>query len=79
MPFTAKPAPSSAEPVVCKQSFIGRLKGTEVKFAQGEVVAADHPAVKEWPSLFEAEKRTIREYPSTKVEQATAAPGEKRA
>jgi hypothetical protein len=42
-------------------------------------VAADHPAVKEWPALFEVEQRTIRVYPTTKVEQATAAPGEKRA
>lgn len=59
------------------ESFIGNLDGIEVEYQKGEVVGADDPAVKKMPSHFEpivVKGGAVR----GGVEQATAAPGEKR-
>ena len=61
-------------------SFLGALDGDAIEFHKGEVVDADDPALKLWPEHFEP--LVIREHLKTKgsrVEKATAAPGEKRA
>jgi hypothetical protein len=48
-------------------------------YQKGEIIEADHPSVKRWPDMFgpvvfrHPMKRT-----EERVEQATAAPGEKR-
>lgn len=59
-----------------RETFLGALPdGTPVEFYKGEVVDADDPAFKKWPHLFvPLVVRTFR----PEVEQATAAPGEKR-
>jgi hypothetical protein len=56
-----------------RESFIGNLKGAEVEYHKGEIVDANDPALKKWPQLFEPV--ALR---GGSVEQATAAPGEKR-
>ena len=48
--------------------------GEQVKVFQGQVFEDSHPAVKKWPSMF-GKREAIGHSP---VEQATAAPGEKR-
>ena len=60
-----------SDPFVVKQSFIGNLGGGDLHFRAGDLFAADHQAVKKWPHLFGPSQPV--------VEQATAAPGEKRA
>jgi hypothetical protein len=57
-------------------TIVGTLDGAEVEYHMGEVVEADDPAVKKWPSHFVP--LVVRAHRS-KVEQATASPGEKRA
>ncbi len=58
-----------ARSVVATASFLTDLDGEEHFIHAGEVLPATHPVVKARPELFEAE---------VPVEQATAAPGEKR-
>lgn len=53
-------------------SFIGLLNKQEVTYIAGEVVPADDPARRKWPQHFAP--LVVR----GQVEQATAAPGEKR-
>lgn len=60
--------------LVVKQSFVGSVDGVDVIFRAGDSVAATHPAVKKWPHMFG--ERTVTH--EAAVEQATAAPGEKR-
>ena len=55
-------------------SFVGKVGDDERVFREGEPIRASDPAVKKWPHLF-GEIRFMHD----KVEQATAAPGEKRA
>jgi hypothetical protein len=57
-----------------KDSFITSHKGAEVAYTKGELVPGDDPGYKRAPHLFEA--LTVRG--QAPVEQATAAPGEKR-
>jgi hypothetical protein len=61
-----------AESLVALQSFIGRVGKVEMVFRNGEVIAADHPAVKKWPQFF---GHIVQHH---EIEAATAAPGEKR-
>jgi hypothetical protein len=65
---------ASTETLVVKESFVGSLDGgkTDSMFREGEAISADHPAVKKWPEHFRAH-HLVHE-----VEQATAAPGERR-
>jgi hypothetical protein len=58
-----------------RESFIGTLDGEEAEYHKGEVVDADDPALRRWPSHFEP--LIVRRY-QRQIEQATAAPGEKR-
>lgn len=62
-------------------SFLGALHGDSVEYHKGEVVDSDDPALKLWPEHFQP--LVVREHllvkPQRHVEQATAAPGEKRA
>ncbi len=60
-----------------RESFIGSLKDVEVEYHKGEVVPADDPAVKKMPLHFEPLLVRGGEVRG-EVEQATAAPGEKR-
>jgi len=53
----------------------GSLDGEDVEIAKGTVVDAQDPALKKWPDSF-GPLVTRRNQPE--VEQATAAPGEKR-
>lgn len=65
---------TSAAPLVALQSFVGRIGDADVIFKAGDSVAANSPAVKKWPHLFGPTTRDSE----PKIEQATAAPGEKR-
>lgn len=69
---------ATAKPVfyTVADSFIGALDGDEVEYIRGEVVAADDPAVRKWPGYFIP--LVVRSHSRPEVEQATAAPGEKR-
>lgn len=59
--------------VVCTTSFVGSLRGVDVACRAGELLELDDPIVKNWPSFFQRPEATRRS-----IEQATAAPGEKR-
>ncbi len=64
---------------VVKDGFVGDYGKGSQPFPAGERFTADHPAVKKWPQLFRAEiSNGQAEQASEHVEQATAAPGEKR-
>jgi hypothetical protein len=58
-----------------RESFVGTSDGEPVEYYKGEVIAADDPALKRWPESFVP--LVVRGQPP-EVEQATAAPGEKR-
>ena len=59
-----------------RETFLGTLAdGTPVEFYRGEVVDEDDPARRRWPDHFIP--LVVRSQPG-RVEQATAAPGEKR-
>jgi len=62
-----------AESLIVLESFVGTVDGEERLFRIGDPVRASDPAVKKWPHLFGP---TNFNHPL--VEQATAAPGEKR-
>ncbi len=65
----------ASENLVVLESFVGSVDGKEDRvFRQGENIHANDPAVKKWPHLF-GEARFVHDKP---VEQATAAPGERR-
>ena len=40
------------EPVVALDTFDGGIDGDRFHFVQGDIMEADHPAVKKWPKLF---------------------------
>ena len=52
------------------------LAGDGFEYHAGEVVEVDDPAIKKWPQHFAP--LVVREDRKHTVEQATAAPGEKR-
>jgi hypothetical protein len=58
-----------------RESLVGTLDGEEVEYQKGEVVDADDPALRKWPGHFEP--LVLRQHRRS-IEQATAAPGEKR-
>jgi hypothetical protein len=65
-------ATAAAETLVVTDGFVANINGVDTAFRKGETIASDHPAVKKWPQFFG--KQDI----SQRIEQATAAPGEKR-
>lgn len=64
--------------VVAKESFIGEIKGVTFDIKAGDLFEDDHPAVAKWSSLFGPVALRFPVERKGKVEQATAAPGEKR-
>lgn len=67
-------AEKPAETLVALDSFTGCVSGEVRVFRQGEPIRSTDPAVRKWPHLFGPQ----RFYNEPRVEQATAAPGEKR-
>ena len=61
--------------VAAKTSFSGKVNGRDFDVQEGDLFAADDPIVHKWAELFKPAR--IRVSQAT-VEQATAAPGEKR-
>lgn len=73
MPESTQPAPI----LVVKESFVGELGGQPVTYRKGEAVHPDDPAIQKWPEHFEP-LTFVHPVKRGRVEQATAAPGEKR-
>lgn len=59
-----------------RESFIGSVGQGDIDFRAGELVPEDHPAVIRYPAMFEPIASRF-DRPAA-VEQATAAPGERR-
>lgn len=57
-----------------KEAFVTQFEGDQVSVAAGELVRAGHPILKRREDLFEP----VSDFGRFDVEQATAAPGEKR-
>lgn len=68
------PTKSPPDMLVVFESFIGSIDGAERVFRKGDLIRPTDPAVKKWPAYFESAEFTE----DRGVEQATAAPGEKR-
>jgi hypothetical protein len=62
----------ASDALIVRESFIGRVKDEERLFREGELIRANDPAVAKWPDKFGSPEFRHE------VEQATAAPGEKR-
>lgn len=60
-----------------RRNFVAILDGSTVTIASGQVVDEGDPILKGRAALFEEFVPKVRSYPG-QVEQATAAPGEKR-
>jgi len=63
-----------------RSSFVGEVGGETLYVSEGDLFEVDHPAVRKWPTMFVP---VTFPYPVKRVvepiiEQATAAPGEKR-
>lgn len=63
---------------VARQAFATQLDGVTVVIQPGQVVDAGDPILKGREALFDDFAPKIRTYPGQRIEQATAAPGEKR-
>lgn len=59
-----------------RDSLVGEVDGETLDIRKGDLFESSHPAVKKWPDLFEPVR--FRFPARAGVEQATAAPGEKR-
>jgi len=58
------------------ESFAGAIGKDQYYIVKGETFEADHPAVRKWPQFFGP---VLLRYPmQPEIEQATAAPGQKR-
>ena len=64
--------------LVAKESFVGALDGVVVEVHKGDIAAPGAPEVRRWPDKFVPLDVRFRGTPAPVVEQATAAPGEKR-
>ena len=53
-------------------------EGVSFELVAGRAYTIDHPAVRQYPHLF-SDEPTVYDWHGPVVEQATAAPGEKRA
>jgi len=71
-------ASGERELFAARQAFATMLDGVHVLIQPGQVVDAGDPILKGRESLFEPFTPKVRQYPGQRVEQATAAPGEKR-
>ena len=64
--------------VQVKEAFAGTFEGTPLVLNVGQVFQDDDPYVRQWPQFFEPlDAKPFRDS-RPPVEQATAAPGEKR-
>jgi hypothetical protein len=63
---------------VARQAFAAQVGAETIIIQPGQVVDANDPILKGRESLFDDFAPKIRKYPGQRVEQATAAPGEKR-
>jgi hypothetical protein len=70
-------AKAAAEVMVALASFVGAVGSTEVNIREGWLFASDDPIVRKYPTLFGPVVVRVS-VPGARVEQATAAPGEKR-
>lgn len=68
-----------ADVVMAKESFVGKVGAIEMDVRKGDLIEADHPAVTKWPGMFGPVNLRFPVERRGKVEQATSAPGEKRA
>ena len=70
-------AKAAADPQIMAAltSFVGAIGGTDTTIRKGDLFLSDHEAVRRWPHLFRAVEVRRTE---PVIEQATAAPGEKR-
>lgn len=59
--------------LIARESFVCELNGEPFDFKEGDLIEADHPIVRKFPDHFIAPRLRF-----PRVEQATAAPGEKR-
>ncbi|RSS59789.1 hypothetical protein [Streptomyces sp. WAC01280] len=62
----------------CKAAFAANINGSPHMFTVGQLVADDHPVIKGREALFEDAETYVSDRTASRVEQATAAPGEKR-
>jgi hypothetical protein len=63
---------------VAREPFSATVDGTPVNIGKGQVVDERDPVLEGRRTLFEPYQPKVRDYPG-RVEQATAAPGERRA
>jgi hypothetical protein len=63
--------------MVALTSFVGAVGKAEITIRKGDLFASDDPIVRKHPKLF-GPVEVRRTGPAPRVEQATAAPGEKR-
>lgn len=61
-----------------RTSFTATVDGARIDFHRGDLIDADHPAVSKWPDKFGPITVQHRSPKNERIEQATAAPGEKR-
>jgi hypothetical protein len=62
--------------LVTREAFVCELDGQQYDLKGGDLIEADHPLVKKYPDHF---ADPVFRFPAPgRVEQATAAPGEKR-
>ncbi len=61
-----------------RSAFAAAVDGETIVIQPGQVVDADDPVLKGRQDLFEDYAPKVRKYKGQRVEQATAAPGEKR-
>ena len=66
-------AKETVDALVVLESFVGRIGDEDRTFREGDLIRVTDPAVKKWPALFGPARFT-----HDRIEQATAAPGEKR-
>ena len=68
----------TAELLQARESLTGALGGKIVDVRAGDLAEPDAVVVKQWPSIWVPLTVRFRAAPEPPVEQATAAPGEKR-
>lgn len=62
----------------CKAAFAASVNGTPHMFKVGQLVDGDDPVIKGREGLFEDVETYVSDRSASRVEQATADPGEKR-
>ena len=68
--------PEPAGLLIARESWVGMLGGVLVEVAKGDIAEAGSAVALQWPDKFIVIEPRYRRAP--RIEQATAAPGEKR-